>query len=122
MKVGDSTSNVYTFFSPMVSLPYCTIATNEIVDQDNNPSSKLLPSSTVCKNVANCTVFDLKTSVLPEYVMFKVKSTYIGGVVHYSPIAAISIAAIFLQTSRDPVLDTVDQSNFAMAPKLELIK
>lgn len=48
------------------------------------------------------------------------KTTFDGDIVHYSPVAAISIASVFLMTERDPEMDKTEQAKFAMAPHLDV--
>ena len=106
--VNGNTTQVYTFIPPALSLSYCVIAKNEIVDIDGenwNGPAKLV-NTTNCMTDP-CYIFDLVSSAMPEYIQFRVKTTTTGGVTHLSPTATISIATIFTYTAKDPTADEV---------------
>jgi hypothetical protein len=109
MYVGGSTYAVYEFKPPSATLSYCGVKTNTIVDENYSPTDKLKMSEYNCTSgFTNCTWFDLASSDLPEYLMFRVMTTFDGDLIHYSPLASISIAAVFTMTQRDPEADVVD--------------
>ena len=60
---------------------------------------KLVPSSNCTGNWSpastNCTWFDLVSSSTPDYIEFKVKTSYENGLKHLSPKAWITIAQVF---------------------------
>ena len=47
------------------------------------------------------TSYDLVSTAYPDYLQFKIKTTFTNNQVHYSPIATISIAAVYTVTSQN---------------------
>lgn len=98
--VGQNSSNVYTFAQPISSKSYCRLVSTEIVNTDGTAwtaPAKIVQAAN-CTTKPNCTTFDLVSSSMPDYILFKVKSEFDGGMTHLSPAASISIAAIFTLT------------------------
>jgi len=100
MSVGASTSAVYTFHMPGASLTWCEVQTVSIVDNGGNAWTEnvKIVASENCASSTNCTWFDLVSSDSPDYIEFKVLTTYLNSLSHLSPTASISIADVFTYT------------------------
>ena len=97
---GGDGKFVYTFYPPVPSLSYCTVVKNEIVGTDGLAwvgPSKILPASN-CTSSGPCFWFDISNPSQPDFIQFRVLTTILGNMTHLSPIAAISVASIYLGT------------------------
>ena len=81
-EVGDAVTGAYTSFQqPSSNQTYCTIVSNEVVETDGSTSSLKLDD---CASQP-CTSFDLKDTINPETINFKIKTTFLGSLTHVSP-------------------------------------
>jgi len=101
LKVGDDKEYVYTFYPPDINLSWCNILKNEIADVDGKvikeDVAKVVPSENCTADP--CWTFDLVSTDLPDYIIFKVLTTVDNDVTHLSPEISISLADIFIFTS-----------------------
>jgi hypothetical protein len=88
---GASTSNVYTFLNPTVSLSYCAVELNNLVEIkfDNIADSSQAFFSVGCTEP--CTSINIKSTATTGKITFKVQSVITGNFAKLSPRVTINI-------------------------------
>ena len=82
LSVGDSTLSVYNFSAPISNLAWCVLEKVDVLDAAANlwtGPAKLIRSAS-CRGNPGCTTFDVNSTALPDYIQFKLRSTFTNNV------------------------------------------
>jgi hypothetical protein len=91
--VEGNTQKIYKILPPTISLPYCVVEKNELVEvhQNSNPDDKAMVLAIKCNGVQPCWELDSHELDYIHFIRFKIKTTVTGGFTHTSRIVIISV-------------------------------